>query len=215
MTKCRTLLASHRSRSGFKYVIHDSRSKAKTKPWSVNYRGYRSRGFASALDAAYHVAEILETPIMSTPSVGAASSPPTPAPDAWVKKPRVRFNTNAGDIFGSRIIMHGRFAVVKSWTPCSHMFGIVFDDQADKVFHEDLGISKKWKIIDWEGDLWNTANLRPMCPTCGHPLGVGIAAWTKCVPCGQMEPGSSSTEMFSRLRSDDPYRQRVRVAASL
>ena len=208
----RTLLVSRRSKSGFKYVIHDSRSKAKNKPWSVHYRGYRSRGFASALDAAYHVAKILKTPNVSTTSVGAASSPPPPTPtlqqppDAWVKKARLRFNTKASDMFGARIRMHGRLAVIKSWTPCSHSFGIVFDDNQDKVFYEDLALSKKWKIIDWEGDVWHTANLRPMCPTCGHPLGVGIAAWTKCMPCGQMEPGASSTGMFSRLRSGDPYR---------
>lgn len=212
MSKHRVLLASKRSKSGFKYVIHDPRNKAKNKPWSVHYRGYRSCGFASVLDAAYHVAEILKTAIISIPSLGATCPPqqtpasPQLAPDAWVNKAGVCFNTKAADMFGARIRIHGRLAVIKSWTPCSHNFGIVFDDNPDKVFYEDLALSKTWKVIDWEGGVWHTANLRPMCPTCGHPLGVGIAAWTKCMPCGQMEPGASSTGMFSRLRSGDPYR---------
>ena len=68
MSTTNILMVSKTSTSGFKYVIHDSRSKAKKKPWSVHYRGYRSRGFARAIDAAHHLAEILETPTVVIPS---------------------------------------------------------------------------------------------------------------------------------------------------
>lgn len=204
-----SLLVSTKSKSGFKYVIFDSRSRSRMKPWSVNYRGYRSRGFARPVEAAKHLVEIM-TPKVSSQTVGAAPPLPKPTkhpPDAWIKKKGVRFNTKACNMFGARIRMHGRLAVIKSWTPSSHTFGIVFDDNPDKVFYEDLvKQSKTWNMVDWEGDVWETQELRPMCPTCGHPLDVGLAAWTKCVPCGQMEPGASSTAMFSRLRNGDPYR---------
>lgn len=200
----RVLLVSSKSKSGFKYVIYDSRAKAATKPWSVNYRGYRSQGFARAVDAAKHVADIIKTKAVTT-DTAAASAPP--APESWIRKPTVNFNTKSCNLFGARIRMRGRLGVIKSWTPCSHMFGVVFDDKPDKVFYEDLvRKSNAWTIVDWEGTVWETQDLRPMCPACGHPLGVGLAAWTKCVPCGQMEPGATSTEMFSRMRTGDPYR---------
>ena len=169
-------------------------------------------GTAHAIDAAYHVAEIVKTPMMDVDTTsttcidGAPTTGAPPKHEAWSSKPGVRFDIKAGSLFGARIRMHGRLAVIKSWTPCSHAFGIVFDDTPDKVFREDLARSMKWHLVDWEGDVWQTASLRPMCPTCGHPLGVGLAAWTKCGPCGQMEPGATSTEMFSRLRTGDPYR---------
>ena len=53
---CQGFLTSSRSKSGYKYVIHDSRSTARAKPWSVNYKGYRSVGFATPSEAAIHVA---------------------------------------------------------------------------------------------------------------------------------------------------------------
>tara|TARA_B110000046_G_C13007400_1_gene404964 strand:+ start:2039 stop:2662 length:624 start_codon:yes stop_codon:yes gene_type:complete len=207
MSTHHVLLVSKKAKSSFKYVIHDPRAAAASKPWSVSYRGYRSQGFARVVDAAEHVAAIVGTTMVTINR----THPPAPAelPDLQVRTPTARANAKAEaqSLFGARIRMCGRPAVIKSWTPCSHLFGVVFDDTPDKVFGEDLlGKSSAWETIEWEGDIWETQDRRPICPACGHPLGVGHLAWTKCVPCGQMEPGASSTEMFSRMRTGDPYR---------
>ena len=132
-------------------------------------------------------------------------------PDAWMSKPNVRFDVPSCDLFGHRIDIAGRIGVIKSWDPCAAAsFGVVFDDTPEKVFMEDLFRKgrKDWKIVEWEDDdIWERQDLRPMCPQCGHPLGIGAAAWTKCLACGHMEPGVSSFEVLPRLRTGDPFRR--------
>lgn len=188
------LLLSMRSKSGYKHVVHDPRPGANRKPWSVHYKKKRSAGFATAREAALHLAKM---------NVYKA--------DAWMSKPNVSFPVNKCDLFGCRIRVGNRLGVVKSWTPCAAAdFGVVLDDRLDHVFMEDLFRKGRsdWTVVDWEDDIWNTQHLRPMCPQCGHPLGTGAAAWTKCLPCGHMEPGVASTDVLARLRSDDPFRRR-------
>ena len=188
------IIPSPRAKSGYKYVIYDGRARTK-KPWSVSYRGYRSAGFATPREAALHLAKRIQD---------------LQKPNAWMSKPNVHFDKPSCDLFGARITIKNRRAVIKSWTPCAAAaFGIVFDDQPDKVYMEDLFRKgrKDWHIIKWEDDdIWETQHLRPMCPQCGHPMGTGSAAWTKCEPCGHMEPGAASTEVLVRVRSGDPFR---------
>ena len=283
-----TLLLSSRAKSGFQYVIYDGRPNARRLPWSVSCRGYRSSGFANAIDAAKHVAKHLaekhvtsKAPTRVRKNVrrdvaprktmrrGKASSPRTntgpPRPDA-AERPAVVAATARGspapqmprpvvapsapqmprpvvapsapsdwmsgktfawkntvDLFGQRIEMHRRGnnvmkGVIKHFQPCSAApFGVVFDDEPDRVYDEDLLRRGRddWRVIAWEGDVFSTSHVRPMCPTCGHPLDSGADAWTRCVPCGHMEPGVSSTEVLRRTRSGDPYRRpRVSYAES-
>ena len=215
---------STRSRSGYKYVIYDGRSKARSKPWSVNYKGYRSAGFESPLKAAKHLSTKLEaagfesslkaakhlsTKRKAITSPSPPAKRPTGPPNDWMISTKLHFDKSSCDLFGRRLMIDRRLAVIKAWTPCAAAaFGIVFDDQPDKVFMEDLFRRSGWKLVDWEDDdIWETQDLRPMCPQCGHPLGVGSAAWTLCIPCGHMEPGAASTQMLSRLRSGDPFRR--------
>ena len=252
---------SSRSKSGYKYVIHDPRKAAAKKPWSATHKGFRSRGFGTARECAAHLATTkgwyaTERPIqkpkgprlpatvptvptpaatvpvptvptpaatvpMPTVPTAPTSTAPTPtaptAPlDAWMTKPGVKFKTDACDLFGQRIMMYHdnveKAAVIKSWTPsATAAFGVVFDDMPEKVFREDLQRRGRsdWRIIHWEADEWQTQDLRPMCPGCGHPMLEGRAAWTRCTPCGQMEPGCASTELLSRIRTGDPYRRKA------
>ena len=105
-------------------------------------------------------------------------------------------------------------AVIKGWSPCAAApFVIVFDSEPKKEFHEDLWIKKKdWKQINWENhDIWETSDLRPMCPECGIPLGEGAAAWTSCHGCGTPEPGAMSFGMATRRVRNDPYRNPQKV----
>ena len=125
---------------------------------------------------------------------------------AWMLKSGVRFNVAACDLFGARVRLRGRLGVVKSWSPCGmDSYGVVFDDAPRKVYSENV-CDGRWEVVEWEGDLEETSELRPMCPNCGHPLGCGMAAWTFCGACSHQEPGVSSTEMLSRLRTNDPNR---------
>ena len=131
-------------------------------------------------------------------------------------KPGVRFRRDACELFGQRILLaRGKSgmipAVIKSWTPCAlAAYGVVFDDKPSTIYQEDLlrRGRKDWQLIDWEADEWETFDLRPLCPKCGHPLKAGRAAWTLCVACGFNEPGASSTQFLGRLRTDDPSRKR-------
>ena len=137
-----------------------------------------------------------------------------------MNKPNVKgkFDTNAGDLFGRRIKMKKQrsgemeLAVVKAWQPWGEdPFAVVFDSAPDKVFWENLLRKGRhdWEVVDWEDDelFGETTDKRPMCPQCGHPLGEGCDAWTLCKQCGFNEPGCSSAEMLSRLRSGDPHRK--------
>lgn len=103
-----------------------------------------------------------------------------------------------------------QWAVIKAYQPCAAApFAVVFDDRPNLVFYEDLlrRGRRDWRVEEWESDdLWETSQLRPMCPGCGHPLGVGRSSWTVCRSCHHMEPGANSTAMLRR-RSSDPYRQ--------
>ena len=51
------LLVSTRAKSGYKYVIHDPRDAARSKPWSINHPLYRSAGFETPLAAATHLSQ--------------------------------------------------------------------------------------------------------------------------------------------------------------
>lgn len=109
-------------------------------------------------------------------------------------------------------------AVIKTFQPCAaygEQFGIVFDSDppGKEPRFEDLFRPNRndWKEIPWESDdLMETAELRPMCPKCGHPLGVGPAAWTFCIakdavhgkPCGEQEPGVMSHCQLTRGSKD-------------
>ena len=66
-----------------------------------------------------------------------------------------------------------------------------------------------WKRIEWEGDIVQTAQLRPLCPKCGICLGVGANAWSLCDGCGHRHPGCASTQLLSRTRygGTDPFRR--------
>ena len=206
-------LLSSRSKSGYKYVIYDSRASARLKPWSASYRRYRSAGFATAHECALHIAaKIANDDVKHSRKKTKKSSAQKYVPEMWMHKAGVHFMTSACDLFGKRIMMthknKEKLAVIKCWMPCAVAgFGVVFDEMPDKVFMEDLlrPGRKDWRVVPWEDDEWQTQDLRPMCPQCGHPMRDGQAAWTKCMPCGQMEPGVASTGMFSRVRSD-PYR---------
>ena len=103
-------------------------------------------------------------------------------------------------------------AVVKSYQPASYApYGVVFDGEDQQTYDEDLMRKGRtdWIKVQWEGDVVETAELRPLCPNCGIALGEGRRAWTVCTHCGHMEPGIASTGMLNRLRTSrsDPYRR--------
>ena len=104
----------------------------------------------------------------------------------------------------------GVLAVIKEWHPFAQAeYAVVFDDKPSQTFYEDLLRKgrKDWVAQEWEGDVWATSHLRPICPVCGHPLSQGADAWTRCIGCGAMEPGVSSATMGKRVRTNDPYRR--------
>lgn len=53
------LTLSSKARSGFKWVVHDPRPAARSKPWSVHHPCFRSAGFETARGAAIAVAKFL------------------------------------------------------------------------------------------------------------------------------------------------------------
>ncbi len=142
-------------------------------------------------------------------------TPPGPAA-VWMDKANVKFAVQECDLFGARLLMRRRRggpfakAVVKSWMPhAKACFGVVFDDKPDVVLQEDLFRRGRddWQQTPWEGDIWQTTDLRPTCPQCLHPLDTGRDAWTRCTACGHMEPGVLSATVPKRVRTDDPYRR--------
>ena len=129
-----------------------------------------------------------------------------------MQKPEVHFSEDV-HLFGARILMKRggvmKKAVIKAWLPCADAsFVVVFDDEPNRHFFEDLRKKKKgeWVEISWEGELEETSDLRPMCPTCCIPLAKGAAAWTRCHGCGAPEPGATSFAPGKRVRNDDPFR---------
>ena len=137
-------------------------------------------------------------------------------PDDWMNKQGLRFNRDQCDLFGRRITIARKangmeeLAVIKSYQPSgTDPFGIVFDSKPDFVYQMNLfrKACPSWRVVDWEDDIWQTQALRPMCPRCGHPLAEGTAAWTRCLPCGEMEPGVNSVTVMPRARVQDPYRR--------
>jgi len=158
----------------------------------------------------------------SSPKSKASPPPPPPIipadPAAWMNKPGVDWNKDACELFGQRIKMKNpktkqmEKAVIKAWQPfeATDQFAVVFDSMPDKVFKENLlrkgSRGRDWQLDTWEGDVEETAELRPICTQCGMALGMGRAAWTLC-PGGCMEPGAMSTQMLPRLRSGDPNRR--------
>ena len=142
-----------------------------------------------------------------------SSSTWTPA--GWMDKPGVNFDKDACDLFGKRIEMRPtpgadfEPAVIKVYTPCAKdPYGVVFDSKPDKTRFENLLRRGRtdWKEVDWDGDIWDTRDLRPMCPRCAHPLDEGRVAWTRCTRCGEMEPGASSDAVSTRKDRQDVYR---------
>ena len=51
------LLVSMRAKSGYKYVTHDPRAAAYSKPYSIHHPRFRSAGFKTALAAATHLSK--------------------------------------------------------------------------------------------------------------------------------------------------------------
>jgi len=137
-------------------------------------------------------------------------------PDAWMDKPGVKFDKDACDLFGKRIEMDlngtREPAVIKAYTPDARApYGVVFDSQPDTTRWENLLRPGRtdWQEIGWGGDDLadsETAHLRPVCPRCGVALDEGRAAWTKCLACGECEPGVNAAKVISRMNKDDPYR---------
>ena len=150
----------------------------------------------------------------SSPKSKASLPPPAPPPSiptasaAWMDKPGVNWDKDACDLFGRRISMkHPRTkqmekAVIKGWNPCDDQFSVVFDSMPGNVYSEDLlrkgRQGRDWQLDTWEGDVWETAELRPVCPRCGHPLGEGRAAWTRCMHCQCGEAGATATATLGR-----------------
>ena len=133
------------------------------------------------------------------------------------KKTGIQHYADRCELFGARLKMRRdgskdeHLAVVKAWLPCTDAgFVVVFDDRPHIQYHENLMRRgrKDWRVVEWEGDIFETMDLRPICPGCGHPLDTGRAAWTWCKACGFNEPGAMSTEMLTRSQSGDPYRRR-------
>ena len=132
-------------------------------------------------------------------------------------KPNAKsFPKDRCDYFGARIEMKKtpggpmEKAVIKTFQPCAEkeqQFGIIFDSDPpgkeprfENLFRQNR---KDWKKISWEDDnIFETKDLRPICPNCGHPLGVGRAAWTYCQPCGKNEPGAMSYCLLTRRSKD-------------
>ena len=147
------------------------------------------------------------------------AKPKPAAADSWMRNGAVSFPVRECELFGARIVMRrrdkpeGAMAVVKAWSPCSNApYTVMFDDDVlanrQREYHEDLlGMRYgDWRRVDWEDDISMTLHLRPLCPSCGHPLGEGTVAWTRCLGCGTAEPGVMSCSMGSRIRGDDPNR---------
>ena len=147
------------------------------------------------------------------------AKPKPAAADSWMRNGAVSFPVRECELFGARIVMRrrdkpeGAMAVVKAWSPCSNApYTVMFDDDVlanrQREYHEDLlGMRYgDWRRVDWEDDISMTLHLRPLCPSCGHPLGEGAVAWTRCLGCGTAEPGVMSCSMGSRIRGDDPNR---------
>lgn len=159
------------------------------------------------------------TPTKTSITKEAPAPPPRPIhADGWMLKSNVKFDYASCAMFGQRIRLartrkgEKELAVIKAYQPsASEPFGIVYDSSPDSTFFVDLfrKTCPPWEIVAWEDDddIWETQALRPMCPSCGHPLGAGSQAWTVCAPCGEMEPGISSDAMLRRARVDDPYRK--------
>ena len=217
-------LERSRARSGYKYIAYDPRRRS---AYCVCYKKQRSRAVSTLHEAAVDLLRMQDistshAPRSSVPPALAAPALAAPALAAsggvsaaqWMSKPRVNFSSDC-ELFGARIRLirrdrrDGALAVIKEWHPCAEAgFGVVFDDKPDRVFYEDLLRKgrRDWVVIPWEANVWNTANLRPACCKCFHPLGEGASAWTRCVGCGSMEPGASSASMGKRTRTTDPYR---------
>ena len=130
-------------------------------------------------------------------------------PSAWMNRKgsayRARF-----ELFGHRIMCCGELAVVKSYDG-NALYGVVFDSKPEVVLREELLRPGRddWKRIEWEGDIVQTAQLRPLCPKCGICLGVGANAWSLCDGCGHRHPGCASTQLLDRVRygDGDPFRR--------
>ena len=167
----------------------------------------KQSGFQTARDAACTLALFL-----SSVSANSSSSSNNDKRDEWMRKPGISFPTDAGTLFGARISVLRNYAkkpvlaVLKSWSPIMNTFGVVYDDKPDKVYNQNLR-TMKWLRVEWEDDLFETSDLRPLCPGCAHPLGEGLQEWTFCKICGFNEPGCMSHTLLQRMNNDDPYRK--------
>ena len=179
------LIPSVHAKSGFKYVIFDNRSQAKSKPWSVSAPNYRSKGFATAHEAAEHYSRKFH-------------------PDWWVKANVCDSEVERMNLFGIRLSMKFKKkwidGTVVAYFPATKEHLVRFDDGKQSHFH--MRSQKNWVRIPWPGNVLDPnsemgetsddsyISFGPDCPKCAAFLGVGAKAWTKCHMCSLNEPGA-------------------------
>lgn len=211
-----TLLLSSRARSGYKYVYPDPKSKPSSCKWMINSPSFKSKGYGTPILAATALASHLShNGISGSKKVSKMKDTIDDNRSDWVNKNKnTKKYANGIDLFGARIQVtirkKVRMGVVKAFLP-QKTFVVVYDDKPDITYNEDLLGSgrRNWKVIDWEGDIWDTMDKRPICPQCAHPLGTGVSEWSRCKHCGFPEPGCSSANTLNRLRTNDPFRKSV------
>lgn len=196
------LKRSSRAKSGYKYVSFHSRKKV--GKWFVQHSLLKKSGFHTARDAACTLAIALSSQKNATDMTDMRTQ--------WTTKANVSFPLNEGSLFGARVSIFRNYAktptlaVFKSWSPVNKTFGVVYDDRPKNVYNQSLK-TLRWTRIDWEGDIFQTSHLRPLCPECAHPLGEGLQEWTKCNVCNFCEPGCMSHVVLNRVNNGDPFRK--------
>lgn len=211
-----TLLISKRAKSGYKYVYLDPKPKTPSCKWMIRSPSFKSKGFSTPIAAATALASHMNhNGITEAKQVSKMKESVDDNRSDWVNKNKnTKKFANGMHLFGARIQItirkQVRLAVIKAYLP-QNTFVVVYDDKPDTTYNEDLLASgrKNWKVVDWEGDIWDTIDLRPMCPQCAHPLGTGVSEWTRCKHCGLPEPGCSSASTLNRLRTNDPFRKNI------
>ena len=209
---CGSLLLSSRAKSGYKYVYLDPKPKISSCKWMVKSPIFKAKGYETPILAASALASHTSHNFVSNPSntLKMKRTVDDNRSDWVMKNNNTKRYANGMDLFGARIEVtirkNVRLGVIKAYLP-SQTFVVVYDDKPNLTFNEDLLRSgcKNWKIVDWEGDIWDTMDKRPICPQCAHPLGIGASEWSCCKRCGFPEPGCTSANTLNRLRTNDPF----------